>query len=100
MIGYMRSVRILGSHKDAMAYATQMVAHLNGKGYDASCWVEIGGEPSVLHYWVSYPDMATMESRNAELFADEKYWEMIEQSREADLFDGPSIEDRMLYKIA
>lgn len=84
MIAFVRVMNIKpGKTGAAMAFARQMAAYLKAShDIDVEVLRPIGGNPQRVAWSTRYADLAALEAFNSRLFADAKYWELVNGAAE------------------
>ena len=76
MYRFHRTVHVrLGHQREASQWAKEVAVYLSNKyqPHDFQAYSERFGDPSIIHWFVDYEDLATIEKVNAQLLIDQEY---------------------------
>jgi hypothetical protein len=84
MIAFVRVSSVKpGKQGAAMTFAKEISAFLKGTYHlDAEVLRPVGGNPQRIAWSTRFPDMASMETITAKMYADPKYWELVNGASE------------------
>lgn len=100
MIRFQRSARAKGSTAlEAVQFAKEVAEYINTKYAPVSVQVysELFGDLNTIYWYVDYKDLATIESINAQLLADQGYWAIL--GKATDLFIEGSLHDTLMSPV-
>ena len=85
MIRFQRSGKTKsGKLLDGIRFAKEIAEYINAKYAPVSVQVytELFGNVDTIHWYVDYKDLATVESINTKLLADQGYWAIVNKGME------------------
>jgi hypothetical protein len=84
MIAFVRVASVKpGKQGAAMAFAKEISTFLKGSHHiDLEVLRPVGGNPQRIAWSTRYADMAAMETATTKMYADPKYWELVNGASE------------------
>jgi hypothetical protein len=91
-----------GKEREAMQWATEICQYLQKQHKSLSAigaYMELFGRVGAVHWFADYENLAALDTVNAQLLGDEKYWARLTEANKAGLFVEGSGQDTLTQSL-